>query len=53
MPTAVWPAVHWSWCICLSSECGDYKVIKSVLVEKLQPQEGALAEKLMLAEKLS
>jgi hypothetical protein len=39
-------------CICLFSECGDYKIIKSVLGEKLQPDEGELAEKLTLAEKL-
>ncbi|XP_073926506.1 uncharacterized protein isoform X6 [Castor canadensis] len=33
-------------------KCGDYKIIKSVLGEKLQPDEGELAEKLTLAEKL-
>jgi hypothetical protein len=48
----VCPAVHWGGCICLFSEYGDYKVIKSVLGEKAAALEGALAEKLMIAQKL-
>jgi hypothetical protein len=52
VPTAVCPAVHWGGCICLFSECGNYKVIESVLGEKLQPEEGELTETLMLTEKL-
>jgi hypothetical protein len=39
-------------CIYVFSECGDYKIIESVLGEKVQPEEWELAEKLTLAEKL-
>jgi hypothetical protein len=52
VPTSVCPAVHCGGCICLFSEYGDYKVIKSVLGEKAAALEGALAEKLMIAQKL-
>jgi hypothetical protein len=50
--TAVFSAIHWDGCICLLLECGDFKVIESVLGEKLQPEEGDLTEMLMLTEKL-
>ncbi|XP_073906611.1 NBPF family member NBPF6-like protein isoform X2 [Castor canadensis] len=33
-------------------KCGDFKVIESVLGEKLQPKEGELTETLVLTEKL-
>jgi hypothetical protein len=45
VPTAVCSTVHWDGCVCLFLECGDYKVIESVLGEKLQPDEGELTER--------
>jgi hypothetical protein len=52
VPTSVCPTAHWGGCICLFSEYGDYKFIKSVLGGKAAAPEGTLAKKLIIAQKL-